>query len=146
MLALLISLCCPKAYHKHHHSVRIVECHREELLFLNPTSSPGLQPTTQFGSVTFSPIIFSPKHCSWFSSTIVLSYQATQNINGTRTRDRFTGLWLLRCNLLVETNNFGLCAVLLSSFVSELQKPPSPGLEPRTSFRNLYFSEISPWH
>jgi hypothetical protein len=36
------------------------------------------------------------------------------------------------CN---KTSNFGFSAVLLSCFVSELQKPSSPRLEPRTDFR-----------
>jgi hypothetical protein len=36
--------------------------------------------------------------------------------------------------LLVETNSFGPGAVLLSCLVSELQEPPSPGLELRTLF------------
>jgi hypothetical protein len=42
-------------------------------------------------------------------------------------------------NLPAETNNFVLGFVLLSRFVSELQKPTSPGPEIRTLFRSLTF-------
>jgi hypothetical protein len=52
----------------------------------------------------------------------------------TRTQDSFQFCDLSRCNLLAKTNNFVLGAVLLSCLVSELQKPSSPGLEPRTVF------------
>jgi hypothetical protein len=42
---------------------------------------------------------------------------------------------LSSCNLLTETNNFVLCAILLSCLVSKLQKPPSLGLKPSTGFQ-----------
>jgi hypothetical protein len=42
---------------------------------------------------------------------------------------------LSSCNLLAEMNKFYLCATLLSCKVSELHKPSSSGLEPRTVFR-----------
>jgi hypothetical protein len=50
------------------------------------------------------------------------------------------------CNLLAETNHFGLGAVLLLCLVSELQKLLSQGLEPRALFRRLDFSKISSWY
>jgi hypothetical protein len=53
----------------------------------------------------------------------------------TRTQNSFTVCGLSSCNLLAETNNFVLYAVLLSCLFSELQKPSSPGLEPRTVLR-----------
>jgi hypothetical protein len=49
------------------------------------------------------------------------------------------------CNILFETNNFGLAAVLLSYLVSELQETPSPGLELRTLFRSFYPTMFSFW-
>jgi hypothetical protein len=52
----------------------------------------------------------------------------------TRTQDSFRVCDLSSCNLLAETNNSVLCAVLLSCLASEIQKPSSPGLEPRTVF------------
>jgi hypothetical protein len=62
----------------------------------------------------------------------VLSYRPTETIfTGTRTQDRFSGLWSVSCNL-VEKHNFGLGAVFLQRLVSELQNPPSPGLKLRT--------------
>jgi hypothetical protein len=45
------------------------------------------------------------------------------------------------CNLLVETNELRLCAV-----VSELQKQPSLGLEPRKLFWRFDLSKISFWY
>jgi hypothetical protein len=56
---------------------------------------------------------------------------------GLEPRIVFRGCGLCSCNLLAETNNFGLGAVLLSCLVSELQEPSSPGLELRTLFRSL---------
>jgi hypothetical protein len=58
-------------------------------------------------------------------------------------RTGFRGCGTCFCNLLAEINNFGLGPVLLSCLVSELQKPPSPGLKPRTISRSFYCSEIS---
>jgi hypothetical protein len=52
----------------------------------------------------------------------------------TRTQDSFRVRGLGFCNLLGETNNFVLCAVLLSCLVYKLQKPSSPRLAPRTVF------------
>jgi hypothetical protein len=49
----------------------------------------------------------------------------------TRTEDNFRVCDLSSCNLLAETNNFVLCAVI-SCLVFELQKPSSPGIEPMT--------------
>jgi hypothetical protein len=51
-----------------------------------------------------------------------------------QTQDSFLVCDISSCSL-VGINNFVLCAILLSCFVSELQKPSSPGLEPRTVFR-----------
>jgi hypothetical protein len=42
----------------------------------------------------------------------------------TRTPDDLRACDLSSCNLLAETNSFGLGAVLLSCLVSELQEPP----------------------
>jgi hypothetical protein len=55
----------------------------------------------------------------------------------TGTQGSFRVCDLSPCNLLVKTNNFGLCTVLLSCLISELQKPSSPGLEPRAVFRGF---------
>jgi hypothetical protein len=46
-------------------------------------------------------------------------------------------------NLLFESNNFGLGAILLSCLVSKLQETPSPGLELMTNIQNFDLSEIS---
>jgi hypothetical protein len=54
---------------------------------------------------------------------------------GLELRTIFMGCGLCSCNLVFETNNFGLGAVLLSRLVSELQETSSSGLEPRTVFR-----------
>jgi hypothetical protein len=53
----------------------------------------------------------------------------------------------LSCNILFETNNFDLSVVLLSCLVSELQKPPSPGLDLRIlsefwPFGNLFLYQV----
>jgi hypothetical protein len=53
-----------------------------------------------------------------------------------RTQDPFQG-GLSSCKIKAETNNFGLGAVLLSRFDSELKKLSSPGLEPM-SFSGLW--------
>jgi hypothetical protein len=55
-----------------------------------------------------------------------------------RTQDNFRVCDLRFCNLLAKTNNVALCAILLSYLVSELQKPHSPELEPRTVFSSLF--------
>jgi hypothetical protein len=49
---------------------------------------------------------------------------------------------LCSCNGIAEINNFGFGAVLLPFLVSELQKLPSPVLEPRTVFRGLAFVSV----
>jgi hypothetical protein len=59
MVTFHISLHCLKAYHRPGHSIRIVEYHSENLLFPNPTSSPGLEPRTVIGFVIFA-AAFSP--------------------------------------------------------------------------------------
>jgi hypothetical protein len=63
----------------------------------------------------------------------------------TRTQDSLCVFDLSSCNLLAETNNFVLRAVLLSCLVSELQKPPSPGLKPRAVFWSFDHSKIYSW-
>lgn len=45
-------------------------------------------------------------------------------------------------NMLFETNNCFACTILPSYLVTELQEPPSSGLELRTTFRNFDLSEI----
>jgi hypothetical protein len=55
--------------------------------------------------------------------------------NDTRTQDCFRVCDPSSCNLLAETNNFVLCAALISCLISQLQKPSSPELEPRTIFQ-----------
>jgi hypothetical protein len=69
----------------------------------------------------------------------------TNIITATRTQGRFRVCDLSSCNLLFETNNFGLGAVLLSCLVSELQEPSSSGLELRTLFRSSGISIFSSW-
>jgi hypothetical protein len=49
------------------------------------------------------------------------------------------------CNVFFETNTFGLSAISVSRFISNLQDPPSPGLELRTIFRSFHSSLISFW-
>jgi hypothetical protein len=64
----------------------------------------------------------------------------------TRTQDSFGVCDLSSSNLLAETNNFGTDAILISCLVSELQEPPSPGLELWTVFRSFdppVFSSLS---
>jgi hypothetical protein len=61
----------------------------------------------------------------------------TETIFETRTQDSFSDCGLCLCHLLFETNSFGLGAVLLSYLVSELQEPPSPGLQLRTIFQSF---------
>jgi hypothetical protein len=53
----------------------------------------------------------------------------------TRTQNTCWVCDLSSCNLLTETNNSVLCAVLISCLISELQKNFSSGFEPRTVFR-----------
>jgi hypothetical protein len=68
---------------------------------------------------------------SILSLDIVRNYYPQPSIfTETRTQESFRVCDLCFCNLLAETNNFVLCAVLLSCFVSELQEPPSPIIEP----------------
>jgi hypothetical protein len=82
----------------------------------------------------------------WFHSSVMFSYRATGTIfTGTQAQDIFADLWPLFCDLLFETNNFVLGAVPLSCLVSELQKPPSPGLELRTLSRSIYLPAFSSW-
>jgi hypothetical protein len=57
----------------------------------------------------------------------------------------FWGCGLCSCNLLAESNNFSLGAVLLLCLVSELQELPSPGLEFRTLFQSFDLFKISFW-
>jgi hypothetical protein len=89
-----------------------------------------------------------PESCPWawllLAILIVEYHRKTLSLNPTsspelepRTICRCCGLCL--CNPLLEINNFGLGAVLLSCLVSELQKPPLPGIEPRTVFGVLIF-------
>jgi hypothetical protein len=48
------------------------------------------------------------------------------------------GSGLCVCNLLFDTNNFGLGAILLSCLVFELQETPSAGIELRTLFPEFW--------
>jgi hypothetical protein len=94
MLTFHINHCCPKAYHRPDHSIRIVEYDREKIVM-----------------------------------------RKLNIFTGTRTRDSFRVCNLCSCNLPAETNNFVLGSLLLSCLITELQKPSSPGLDPRTDFR-----------
>jgi hypothetical protein len=58
--------------------------------------------------------------------------------NGTRNNVRFCVCCLCCCNLLAETNNSDFGVVLISCLVSELQEPPTQGLELRKMFRRFY--------
>jgi hypothetical protein len=63
----------------------------------------------------------------------MLNFQAIKTIfTRTQTQDSSPEFGLCSCNLLAETNNSDLGAILLSCLVSELQKPSLPGLEPGT--------------
>jgi hypothetical protein len=141
MLTFLISLYCPKACHGPDHSLRFVEYHRKKLLFpLNPTSSPRFELRTVFCFVTLVPIISSPKQfCSLHHSSVVLSFRGTETpFNVNRTQDSFRSYGICFCNLLFETNNFDLGAVLPPCLVSELQEARSPGFELRTIFPEFW--------
>jgi hypothetical protein len=74
----------------------------------------------------------------------VFSFRATENILiRTRTQKSFRCHSFCFCNLLFETNSFGLGAILPSCLVSELQELPSPRLELRALFRNFYLAVFS---
>jgi hypothetical protein len=76
----------------------------------------------------------------------VLSFRATEIIViGNRTQGRFRGCGLRFCDLLFEKNNFDIGAVLLSCLVSDLQEPPSPGIELRTLFPEFWPFVFSSW-
>jgi hypothetical protein len=64
---------------------------------------------------------------------------------GLTSRTVFRGCGLYFCNLLAETNSFGLGAFLLLCLVAELQKPSLPGLEARIHFRSFDLSKIFSW-
>jgi hypothetical protein len=101
------------------------------------TSSSGLKIRTVFVVVAFVPVIslLKQKIWPWRHSFIMLSSWATE-ISFTRRQiqESFGGRGFCFCNLLFETKNFGLGAVLVLCLVSEVQKPSSPGIEPRTVF------------
>jgi hypothetical protein len=91
-------------------------------------------------------VISSPeKQCWTYLSSTVINFQVTESIfTGSRTQASFYFIFdLSSCNLLAEANSFGLCVILLSSVVSELQKPFSPGLESRTIFWVAFVHVIS---
>jgi hypothetical protein len=73
-------------------------------------------------------------HC-WISQKNILLL--TQNLHWDSNPGQFRVSHLSSCNLLADVKNFVLYAVLLSYLVSELQKSFSPGLEPRTVFRDF---------
>jgi hypothetical protein len=63
------------------------------------------------------------------------SFWATEIIfTGTRTQDKIHSFGLCFCDLLAKTNNSRISTLLLLCLVFKLQKPSSPGLEPRTFF------------
>jgi hypothetical protein len=134
MLTFHINLYCPKAYHRPDHSIRIVEYHRKIIIINHkPKIFTEFRTQDSFGFVTLVVVISSPKQCCSLRRSIVLSFRATETIfTGNGTQDSFSSCDLCFCNLLFETNNFGLGAVLLSCLVSELQETPSPGNELRT--------------
>lgn len=97
---------------------------QKNLLSSNPTCLPRLKLRTVFGDCTLVPAISSPKkklfcrHCS-----VTLSSRATETIvMRTQSQDSSRCCGLCCCNLLAERNNFGLCTILSSPSVSELQK------------------------
>jgi hypothetical protein len=70
-----------------------------------------------------------PEILSWASSLDTYRWILQKKIvpkpntfTETRTQDSYRVCDLSSCNLLAETNNFVLCAVLVSCLVSELQK------------------------
>jgi hypothetical protein len=146
MLTFFANRYFPKAFHTPDHSICIVEYNREKLS-LNPISSPGLEPRTAIGFVTLVPVISSPKRTNFalapfFCRAYFTSYR---NHPGQDSNPGQFFLWCGPCfrNLLFETT---FVWVLLSCFVSEQQKPLSPGIEPRTVLRysglcfcNLFF-------
>jgi hypothetical protein len=90
-----------------------------------------------FLSNLFCPKAYRPDHSiciiEYHRKLPLLSLNLTSSPRLEPTSSRVSDLG--SCNLLAETNNFVLWTVLLSWLVSELQKPSSSGLEPRTVFR-----------
>jgi hypothetical protein len=134
MLTFLISLYCPKAYHRPDYSIRIVEY--KKIISLNPISSPSVEPRAVFGFVTLVPVISSPKQTVLFFAPFCRAYLPSYRNHFQRDSNsgQFSGLCPCYCNLLFVTNNLILGAVLLSCLFSELQEPNSPGIELRTIF------------
>jgi hypothetical protein len=79
-----------------------------------------------------------------FCWRLVLWIQITYSLE-IEPRTIFQGYGHCFCNLIFETNNFGLSAILLSCLVSELQKTPSPGIELRILFRSFDPPIFSSW-
>jgi hypothetical protein len=73
-----INLYCPKAYHRSDHSIRIVKYYRDKIVFLNPTSSPGLEPRTGFGFVTFCSCILPTETNNFVLRSVFLSHLVTE--------------------------------------------------------------------
>jgi hypothetical protein len=117
------------------------------LLCLNPKSSPRLEPRTVFGSVTSVPVIFSPKHVillfpPFFDRVYFPSYR--NHLHRDSNPEQLCGVTVF-VSVISSSKQFGLTDVFQSCLVSMIQKPPSPGFEPRTLFRSFGLSKISSW-
>lgn len=75
------------------------------------------------------------------ASTKQASRRSASGCHGHKVR---SNLDRITCNFLADTNNADLRAVLVTSFVFELKKPPSSVLEPRTLLGVLTFPESIP--
>jgi hypothetical protein len=87
--------------------------------------------------VTLAPVISSSKQT--ILVLVAFFYRAwLPRFRIHRNQDTFRGFGLCSCNILFQTNNFGPGADLFSCSDSELQVPPSPGLEFRANFSELW--------
>jgi hypothetical protein len=109
----------------------------EKCLPLNPKSSLILKPLLWPLSPLQSKVL---PRCR---SSVTLSFRATDMIfTRNRTQDSFfRGCGLLSCDLL-ETDDFGLGAILLSFLLLQTEEPPSPVIKLRTPFPDLWQSFV----
>jgi hypothetical protein len=138
MLIFLINLQCPKAYQDliiRYASLNIIEnyyyiIHKPKIFTKTRTQS------------SFRVCDLSSCNILAKNTILLVSELQKTSSSGLEPRAVFVGCGRCYCNLLVETNNFGLGDILLSCLVSKIQKPPWPGFEPRTLFRSFDVSEI----
>jgi hypothetical protein len=133
MLTFIVNHYCPEAYHRPDHSIFVVEYHTKIIIIETRTQE-------LLG-------VYDLSSCNLLAKTnnfvlcAVLSFLVSELQEppsaGLEYRAGSHGPGLCCCNLLFETSNCGLGAVLLSSLFSELQEPPSPRIELRTLLRSF---------